>query len=91
VNLSKYPTQDELEDFRDEVEDLRDKILEMVTQERPDAGIALLALTQAAIDLALLMPDDEEPLARSLKSFFSMVVDAHVEEIDKTRHGGRDN
>jgi hypothetical protein len=89
--ISKYPTQDELEDFRDEVYDFRDKILQLVEQERLDVGIALCALTEAAIDLALLMPDDEEPLAQSLKSFFSMIVDAYMEQIDKTPHGSRDN
>jgi hypothetical protein len=89
--ISKYPTRDELEDFRDEVDELADKIMEMVAGEQPDAGVAMCALTQAAMNLGLLMPDDEEPLAQSLKSFFLDMVDAFVEEMARGGGSGRNN
>jgi hypothetical protein len=86
--ISHYPTREELEDFSDEVDELADKIMEMVARERPEAGIAMCALTQAAMMLGTLMPD-EEPLAQSLKTFFLDMVDAFVEEM--TRGGGGRN
>jgi len=72
---------DELEDLHDEIDDFRDKILQLISQlqeqELPDAGIVACALIQAAVDIAILMPN-EEPLVQSLKSFVSTIVNAYI-------------